>query len=351
MNKLLIFNNLVRAVFKNIPNAYLEHLVAEFHVVEETEGFESSIIFSFHDDLEVNLGTIRRFRGPVAVDQKGVFFIDQANHIARVEFGEDENDRMRMSVKLQHGFDPHFFYIIVLYAVSVAFVAFGGAFVHAACLQRDDEVMLIPAWRHAGKTHLAFSLMKMGYQLVSDDGVWLSSNGDIYPVSKMIHILYHNVKLNNNLMSYLDKEDCEFFRLLESLDNQAVLLTDKQLRYMKSKFRVRKSINSSSNIQLRLSDTSRIILLNRNPAQDVGHQVKDVSIDIIHRNICASSKFELAYVFDLFNLWQCKFAQKCGLLENYQRDFDTNLREALCKAGKFQQYSFSNVPQKEKLFT
>ena len=351
MNKLLIFNNSVRAAFYDIPNDYLEHLLAEFHLEEEKERYESSIVFSFHDDLKVNLDAISRFKGPVAVDQKGLFFIDQADHIVRVEFRECENELVRMNFEVQYGFDPHFFYIIVLYAVSIAFVALGGAFVHAACLQRDEEVMLIPAWRHAGKTHLAFSLMKMGYKLVSDDGIWLSSKGEIYPVSKMIHILYHNVKLNHNLMAYLDEEDCKFFRLLESLDNQVDLLTNKQLRYMKSKFRVRKRINNYSNTQLRLSKTSRIILLNRNPTLHLDHQVKDVSIDIIHRNICASSKFELAHIFDLFNLWQCKFAQKCGLLENYQSYFDANLHGALNKAGKFQQYSFSNAPQKEKLFT
>ena len=350
MIKSFIFNNSLHAEFINIPTSYLERLLAEFHVTEVSKVPACPIVFTFLEDLEVNLSLISRFRGPVAVDQNSVFLIDQADHIARVEFHDDESKNMHIRIYVQNGFDPHFFYILVLYAVSVSFVAYGGVFVHAACLQREGEVIVIPAWRHAGKTHLAFSLMNSGYELISDDGIWLSRDGDIHPVSKMIHILYHNVKLNKNLTSYLDEEDRQFFQFLENMEKQTGILTDQQLRYMKSKFRVRKSIGNNSQETLRLSKSSRIVLLKRQQILDDDHQLKDVPINIVQREIRASSNFELAYIFDLFHVWQCKFGQTCHLLEHYQSRFDENLHAALKLAGTSQQYSFSEAPQKEKLF-
>ena len=69
------------------------------------------------------------------------------------------------------------------------------AYLYAACLRKGNEILILPAWRHTGKTHLALSLLSKGYDLISDDGILINKNGDIFPVSRNIHILYHNLNL------------------------------------------------------------------------------------------------------------------------------------------------------------
>ena len=95
------------------------------------------------------------------------------------------------------------FYILIIYAASICYLKKGGIFIHASCVEKNHQLYIFPGWRHSGKTHLSLEFAKSGFNLVSDDGIWIDKKANVHPVSKKIHLLYYNFIMINELQKLL----------------------------------------------------------------------------------------------------------------------------------------------------
>jgi len=346
--KLIKLNNGVTIKLENIGDVYWKKLKAEFYFREFKVAVKFGLSFIFKDDVSMHELSLVSHNGPIASDKFGVFFKDQDGKIARFKILRNENDII--SFEIQNGFDPHFFYIIVLYCSSILFQNYGGAFVHAACLRKKNDYILLPAWRHAGKTHLALSFMADGYDLVTDDGAWINRNGNIYPVSRNIHILYHNIKINPDLVNLIDKNQIKSFEYISNIEKSDLLISKEHLRYLRSKFRVRIPIKEIwDGNQLSLNKDSKIILLNRIQGSTKIFGCKKTEKTKLINMMFSSSKFELSFMFDLYNVFKSKFGVNVNLFESYDSNFISNIHEGLSCIRDFYHYDFLDYPKKKEI--
>lgn len=59
----------------------------------------------------------------------------------------------------------------------LSFVEKQVALVHAACVAKGSEAILLPAWKNAGKTATCLKLVAAGSDFLADDRLWLRSDG------------------------------------------------------------------------------------------------------------------------------------------------------------------------------
>ena len=85
-NKYVKLNNGIEIKFSNINERYWSRIEAEFSVQECETNNDYDAHFQFSDDLNMANDQYTVFRGPVASDDEGVFFIDQSGKVARVSF-------------------------------------------------------------------------------------------------------------------------------------------------------------------------------------------------------------------------------------------------------------------------
>ena len=341
--KLIRLNNNVTIKLVNINDVYWKKLKEEFYFRELKSDDKFSLSIVFKRDVDLHELSIVTHNGPIASDKFGVFFKDQDDKIARFKISENNNDII--SFEIQEGFDPHFFYIIVLYCSSILFQNYGGAFVHAACLRKKQDYILLPAWRHAGKTHLALSFMADGYDLVTDDGAWINSSGKIYPLSRNIHILYHNIKINSDLVTLIDCDQIETFDFISNIEKSDLLISKEHLRYLRSKFRVRIPIKKIwDGHELSLSKDSKVILLNRSQGPTKSFGYKKIEKKELVNMMFSSSKFELSFMFDLYNIFKSRFGVKIELFESYDNNFISNINAGFQCIPDFYRYDFPKYP-------
>lgn len=66
------------------------------------------------------------------------------------------------------------------------------ALVHASCIARGKDAVLIPAWKSTGKTTLSLKMVKNGFSFLGDDKVWISENGKVFSYPRYIVIKESN---------------------------------------------------------------------------------------------------------------------------------------------------------------
>jgi len=89
--------------------------------------------------------------------------------------------------------------------------------VHAACVSKDDQALLICGANSTGKTTLLLKLLQEGFHFVSDDSVYLQFQNDQiicnpfpktiianYTDIKKFPVLYHSLKVDSVFTSYGD---------------------------------------------------------------------------------------------------------------------------------------------------
>lgn len=336
-------NNGVVFELINARGSYLKKIYDEFYCREIYPSENASFSIRFVDTLEIDHDSFVQAVGPVAADRFGVFFLDQKDKIARFQ-GADPNTG-KLIFEFDSRFDPHFFYIVILYCVSIVFSLGSGVFVHAACLKKDEDYILLPAWRHVGKTHLALSMMADGYELVTDDGLWLDRSGVFYPVSRNIHILYHNLKINPDLNRLIDPSEMRPYHLISKLEKGDLLISNEHLRYLRSQFRVRVPIEEIwGRNEFKLTKGSSLIFLNRNIHDDGISCRPMANISEVVSMIASSSKFEISFMLDLYDIYKSRFGLKISCFENYDRRYIKYLSEGLSPVEKMYKYSFFNYP-------
>lgn len=344
MKKSIKLNNGIIIDLININTLYFEKIQSEFYFKEIQHNDSSRFLIEFSDDIEFDSSSMVKHNGPVASDKFGVFFIDQKNKIAR--FKLNQRDGGGLIFEVENGFDPHFFYIIILYCASILLQDNNGVFLHAACLRKGSEYILLPAWRHVGKTHLALSLMNLGYDLITDDGIWLDKKGVLHPLSRNIHILYHNMKINPDLEDLIEPSLMRPYHLITEIEKSSLLIKQEHLRYLRSKFRVRVPINKSwEEGELKLTRESKLFLLNRNKnSEDLDRSERANQSEII-KIIYSSSKFELSFMFDLYNVYKSRFGIEIDLFEDYDRNYIEIISAGLDIADNFYKYNFEDFPK------
>lgn len=73
------------------------------------------------------------------------------------------------------------FFIVKLLQRSISIV-------HSAALYKNGESHLISAWSETGKSFTTMKLINMGFKLVSDDTILVSSKGEVYPFTEGLSI-------------------------------------------------------------------------------------------------------------------------------------------------------------------
>lgn len=345
MNKTIKLKIGIIIKFKNITKNYWERMKSEFDFITlKNNNINVDCIVNFKNSLKIDKKSLKIFRQPVAIDNKSVFFFDKKNSITRIYFNTNKNHIIDLDVS--NDFDEHFFYILILYCISINYIKKDGIFIHSSCVTSKNELLLFPAWRNTGKTHLGLEYVKRGYKLISDDGVWIDSLKNLNFVSKNIHLLHYNFELMKNLQKKLDKKNKILFNLIKKLETDNFLITKKADNYLKSKVRVRiknKSINKKN--KYIVSNKTKIIFLNRE-INKVLKKNKFTSMNKknLYNKILASCRFEFGYLFDAYYLWKINTGYSNKYLDNYDEIYLDILKKIFSSSNKIHQYTFTKYP-------
>ncbi|WP_435074279.1 hypothetical protein [Halorubrum sp. HHNYT27] len=96
----------------------------------------------------------------------------------------------------------------------------GRALIHASGIELDGETTLFPAWRGGGKTNTLLSLLREGAGYLSDDRLWVGTDGTAlgYPLS--VNLQPYNIRSfpeievgNDDLQDYVRDEVSQFIEV------------------------------------------------------------------------------------------------------------------------------------------
>lgn len=90
-------------------------------------------------------------------------------------------------------FNPSFFVIAIEYALARFFELHDKVFVHSSGFKIKGTSVLVPAWRHTGKTNLLLAALKSGATYIADDWSLLGADGQALVIPKRLNLLYYNL--------------------------------------------------------------------------------------------------------------------------------------------------------------
>lgn len=68
------------------------------------------------------------------------------------------------------------------------------AMTHASAVVYNGKTIVLPAWRHTGKTNTMLELLNRGASFLTDDRLWLNKNGTAHPYPVSINLLPYNFR-------------------------------------------------------------------------------------------------------------------------------------------------------------
>ena len=158
------------------------------------------------------------------------------------------------------------------------------------------------------------------------------------------------MKINPSLEDLIEPREMEAFKLINAIENSSLIITQEHIRYLRSKFRVRVPIHKSwDDYELKLNDESKLYFLNREISSQKMDRCEKVSRSDIVKLIYSSSKFELSFMFDLYNLYKSRFGISIDCFEDFDEKYVLNLSSVLAQNENLYQYYFNEHPKKEAL--
>lgn len=299
-SSLFKFKNGVIVQFVNISDDYLSKIKSEFmpKLVSSLDTISVDATFSFSDD-EVIQGPLRIHHRPVAYDDKSAFFIDQKDHICRFNFLSSNTAGWFISVARE--FDIHFFYIVVLYVLSIRGQEYSCYYLHSAALSFNNTTTIFPAWRHAGKTQLILELQKYGSEILSDDGIFVNKTFEFSSVSCMGHWVYYNLIAHPELLDLLTDDEIACFNLAQSLVADPYC-SDRLSDHIKSITRFRTQVVPPNQFNT-FYTTNNIVFLDPDLLDKDGSPLTNENFfSLVHSKIYWSTIFELQYFYDLHDV-------------------------------------------------
>jgi hypothetical protein len=141
-------------------------------------------------------------------------------------------------LEFEKGFNPSFFVIIVEYAVAQFAQLKDKVFVHSSGFQMNNRPVVIPAWRHTGKTNLLLEALGAGATYIADDWTLLGGDGQALIIPKRLNLLHYNL---DRLPSFglVPPNILGVHRFLESNSETSVALSEKAKTELRNATRVR----------------------------------------------------------------------------------------------------------------
>ena len=89
--------------------------------------------------------------------------------------------------------NKHFFSELLEYKIRLYKAEKSQAFLHASAVHVDGKTFVFPAWRHTGKTNTLLSILdRFGGSYLSDDRVWVSTEGTVHGHPLPVYLLPYN---------------------------------------------------------------------------------------------------------------------------------------------------------------
>jgi len=82
----------------------------------------------------------------------------------------------------------------------------GACIVHASAVSRNGVGLLLPAWRHTGKTAVALEFVAHGYAFMSDDWSIVTSAGELLAYPRWLRLFQYNFELHPFLAQNIPDE-------------------------------------------------------------------------------------------------------------------------------------------------
>ena len=146
-------------------------------------------------------------------------------------------DRQWKHIRMSPDIDHYLVAYIIEFEVRKRLAAEGYTLIHASGVEIDGKAFLFPSWRYTGKTNSMLTLLRAGGNYLSDDRLWVGSDGTVlgYPVP--VNMMPSNIEAYPDLsaMTQVEKYRSRLSNILyDTLDVDRSLL-DKGL-YFTTKF-------------------------------------------------------------------------------------------------------------------
>lgn len=175
---------------------------------------------------------------PIWVIGNEVVLRDFEGRVCKLNF--DSLSPASCHLEFDHEFNPSFFVIAIEYALAQFFQLYDKVFVHSSGFSIKGKSVLVPAWRHTGKTNLLLAALRSGASYIADDWSLLGADGQALVIPKRLNLLYYNLGAlpSNRLVS---DEIRGVQRFLESNSGASVGLSETSKSELRGAVRMRLS--------------------------------------------------------------------------------------------------------------
>ncbi len=337
-------NQLIKIDIINPSAQHRDYLEKEFHFLAPRSILEEGqdVRITFRDNLKYDAEHCVSVGSPVGYDAYGVFWFDPNHEMARIDFENFETGTTALTVSSR--FNTHFLYILVLYLISFKVIRHGGVFCHAAAVHYRGKTLLIPAWRHVGKTNLLLSFVEDGGELIADDGVLLFDNGEILSYSKRVHLLYFNLTAYPHLFQKIEPSIRALMGFVENARAGIYGISQETIELFQKLIRARLTNSSISGTEHKPKRYCCDVVIHLN--QNLGEPEDGVSLAPMHLGMLAtkttqSTLFELSHFLTAYHAYALTQGKRVSLLEKSSERINNIFSKGFSKAKGLFELTFN----------
>ena len=117
----------------------------------------------------------------------GSYFIYNFNG-ASVRFDGSMELKMQKKIEIDEGFSKMKANTIIDMFFRIFNLKNEVYLVHAACIEKENKGVLVPAWKGMGKTNACLEFVKEGFSFLADDKVWVGVDKKVYSYPRYVVI-------------------------------------------------------------------------------------------------------------------------------------------------------------------
>ncbi len=126
-----------------------------------------------------------------AIDNKNSRFIWAVNN-SRMSLNGRLSIRDQCDIQFDGRFNKMNANLVVELILRSKLIDNNVALVHAACVAKNGNAVLLPAWKGMGKTSACLKLVEAGYEFLADDRVWINASGEAFAYPRYVVIKESN---------------------------------------------------------------------------------------------------------------------------------------------------------------
>ena len=337
-------NQLIKIDIINPPAQHRDYIEKEYHFLTPPAVLENDhdARITFRDDLKFDPVRAVSVGSPVGYDGDGVFWFDPSHEMARIDFDNFEYGTTPLTVSSR--FNVHFLYILVLYLISFKAIRRGGVFCHAAAVHYRGKTLLMPAWRHAGKTNLLLAFVEDGGELIADDGVLLFDNGEILSYSKRVHLLYFNLMAYPQLFQKIEPSIRTLMSFVENACAGTYGLADETVELFQKLIRVRLPNSFISGKEHKPKGYCCDVVINLSPnfaESEDGVSLAPMHLGRLATKTTESTLFELSHFLTAYHTYALTQGKSIALLEESSERISNIFTKGFSKASGLFELTFN----------